>query len=65
MNEAPVTTRSAHAHASAAGWPPETPAPRGVRPASRAELRGALEANEVFFSLMEILPDYSRCGINE
>jgi hypothetical protein len=36
-----------------------------LRPASRAELRGALEANEVFFASMEILPDYAHCGINE
>lgn len=44
-------------------------APAGVRsarwPTSRAELCGALEANEVFFSSMEILPDYAHCGINE
>lgn len=36
-----------------------------VLPSSRTEPRMVIEDNEVLLSLMEILPDYSRCGINE
>ena len=65
MNESSVLPLDALANAYAARWSAQRPAPETVRPASRAELRGALEANEVFFSLMEMLPNYSRSGINE
>lgn len=65
MNESTITLPPPSFNTTAARWASEPPAPRAVRPASRTELRGALEANEVFFSLMEILPDYARCGINE
>ena len=65
MNESTVIPLDALANAYAASWSAQRPAPETVRPANRAELRGALEANEVFLSHMEILPEYSRCGINE
>ncbi len=51
--------------ASVAQGTPELPGSRAVRRASRAELHAALEANEVFFSHMEMPSDYSRSGINE
>lgn len=65
MNESTAAPRLSFATPSAVCWTPEPPPSWSVRPASRTELRGALEANEVFFSLLEITPDYSHCGINE
>ncbi len=63
MNESAATISSTAD--SQNGWGPERQVSRSVRPANRTELRGALEANEVFLSLLEIRPDYSHCGINE
>lgn len=65
MNESSVASLNDLANNYAARWSAACPAPETVRPATRAELHGALEANEVFLSRMEMLPDYSRCGINE
>ena len=65
MNESLVNPRPRIFNSPVTRWSPEHPASETVRPANRTELRGALEADEVLFSLMEILPDYSRCGINE
>ena len=65
MNEPSATSLLVSNNAATARWSPERPPSGLVRPANRTELRGALEANEVFLAYMEILPDYARCGINE
>ena len=65
MNESPVPFLVVPNNTDIARRSPDRTASASVRPANRSELRGALEANEVFLALMEILPDYSRCGINE
>ncbi|MEQ2009407.1 MAG: hypothetical protein ABMA26_21710 [Limisphaerales bacterium] len=65
MNQSPSTSLLDSNSLATARWSSEQAATRTVRPANRIELRGALEANEVFLAFMEILPDYSHCGINE
>lgn len=65
MNESSVSSLLVSNNSAPARWSPERPASASVRPANRTELRGALEANEVFLAFMEILPDYAHCGINE
>ena len=65
MNTTPVASLDDLANDYAVRWAAGRPVPDSVRPANGAELHGALEANEAFLFLMEILPDYSRCGINE
>ncbi len=65
MNQSASTSRLVSAAPAAARWAPEFPAAFRVRPANRTELRGALEANEVFLSLLENLPDASHCETRE
>lgn len=65
MNEPPAIPLADLANAYAARWSAERPAPEMVCPANRTERRRALEASEAFYFHLEILPDYSHCGINE
>lgn len=65
MNPSPTDFLDTLANDYADRWSAERPASETVRPANRAALRSALEANEAFHFHLEILPDYSRCGINE
>ena len=64
MNQPPNIITNATTF-SAFPWATEQPDARRVRPANRTELVQALEANEVFLSFAEWLPDHSRSGINE
>ncbi len=59
MKKSPDADLDNLANAYAARWAAERPLPDGVGPANRTELHRALEANEVFFSRMEMLPDYA------
>lgn len=63
MKESSIASLDDLANDYAARWSAQRPAPEPVRPASRAELRVALEANEVFLYLTEFLPIRPRCGI--
>ena len=65
MNAAPTDALETLANDYAAHGSAERPASERVRPANPIELHRALEANEAFLCHWEILPDYSRCGINE
>ncbi len=65
MNTLQASSLDTLANDYAARWSAGLQAEETVQPAKRAELRGVMEANEVFFFHMEILHDYSRSGINE
>lgn len=65
MNEASATLLAEIADAYALRWSAQRPPPDKGRPASRAELRRTIEANEVFLCLTEFLPDHPRGGIPE
>jgi len=63
MKESSVTSLDDLANDYAARWSARRPAPEPVRPATRAELRVALEADEVFLYLTEFLPDHRHRAI--
>ena len=65
MSEPQTIPLDTLANSYAARWSAARPALEADRPPRRTELRGAIEGNEIFFSLMEMLPDHSRSGINE
>ena len=65
MDTPSVASLDELANEYAARWADERPLRDSVRPANVTNLHRALEANEAYAFLVEILPDYSRCGINE